>query len=116
MRARQEVGRTAGSVGSSSSASGRLAPSDQTVALELAVQGRSPDLELLGRVGLVSVVQRQRRDDVVLFDGPEWTHGAVGVWYGKRVANLVGQVLEFPPAPARGCDGALHRFLEDLPD
>src|SRR4051812_6106031 len=103
--------------GSSARGDGALAEralcADGAVALELAIQRGRPNLELLGRVRLISAVCFQRRQDVVFFDLRERAHApAGGDRHGKRPAHLLGQVLEVDPIAARESYGTLHGIFE----
>src|SRR6202158_1523100 len=91
----------------------RVLSADQAVGLELAVQRRRADPQLRGGVGLVSTVQLQRGEDVLLLDLIQRPHRSVGgTRPGKRLADLLGWVLELHAASARERDSALHGVLK----
>src|ERR1044071_6161680 len=88
----------------------RPRPAEQPVALQLAVQRRRPDVELLGGAGLISFVQLEHCDDVLLLDLVERAYDPAGAHPGERAADLLGQVLELDPTSARERDRALHQI------
>src|SRR5690349_4759814 len=82
------------------------------VLLELAVERRGPDRELLGGLHLVAAVRAHRRQDVVALDLLQRTYLVRQFRLGRCECELLGQVLELDPVRLCEDDCALDRVLE----